>query len=161
MVETGQKPTKVCWTCGEVKPVTLFYCKKENRDGREHHCKACRLDRQRVIRVRPVSKVMKYGYRILREYGLTWEMHEELILRARGHCESCGEPFTNANRSIHIDHCHTTKDVRGLLCGGCNKSAGYLMDCPDRIFSLIKYIMETRYDPFLKSEDLHLSKKTT
>jgi len=99
-----------------------------------------------------------YEKQISRKYGLTWDTHIALVLRAEGHCESCGEPFTGERSDINIDHCHNTKDVRGLICGGCNKSAGLLNDSPDKIFSLIKYIMETRYNPFLKSEDLHLSK---
>jgi hypothetical protein len=99
-----------------------------------------------------------YEKKILRKYGLTWDTHTALVLRAKGHCESCGEPFTRERSDINIDHCHTTKDVRGLICGGCNKSAGFLEDCPDKAFKLIKYIFETRYNPFLKSEDLHLSK---
>ena len=91
-------------------------------------------------------------------YGLTWETHTALMLKAEGRCDSCNAYFTSETKHIHIDHCHTTKDVRGLLCSGCNQAAGLLSDCPDKAFSLIKYIMETRYNPFLKSEDLHSSK---
>jgi hypothetical protein len=109
----------------------------------------------------PEKRNKHYGKFLLKKYGLTWDAHEALILRAAGYCDSCGNQFTGMKTAIHIDHCHTTKDVRGLLCGGCNVAAGNLVDCPDTIFRLIKYIMETRYNPFLKSEDLHFSKKST
>lgn len=108
---------------------------------------------------RTPEKTKQYeDIRLRNKYGLTWETLAELVKRSGGYCDSCGEQFTGELRTIHIDHCHTSKDVRGLLCSGCNQAAGLLSDCPDKLFSLIKYILETRYNPFLKSEDLHLSK---
>jgi hypothetical protein len=165
LVETGQKPTKVCVKCGEVKALDLFGIDRRTPTGRRSICRACRItQRARRASLFPEQRNREYGAFVKRKYGLTWDAHEALILRAAGYCDSCGNKFAGAIRggkSICIDHCHTTKDVRGLLCGKCNTSAGNLADCPDTIFSLIKYIMETRYNPFLKSEALHFSKKTT
>jgi len=158
-VETGQTPTKKCSKCGEVKSLRYFAKKKEAPSGRRSACRDCvAVYAKNLYNTSPGYRMSCYESRILRMYGLTWDMHTELMLRAKGHCDSCGEPFTGEKGAVHIDHCHTTHDVRGLLCSSCNTSAGSLGDCPDKIFSLIKYIMETRYNPFLKSEDLHLSK---
>jgi hypothetical protein len=163
LVETGQKPTKKCSSCAEVKPLDLFGIDRRTPTGRRSICRACRItQRARRARLFPEQRIREYGAFVKSRYGLTWDAHEALILRAAGYCDSCGNQFTGRDRqSTCIDHCHTTKDVRGLLCGKCNTSAGNLADCPDTIFSLIKYIMETRYNPFLKSEDLHFSKKPT
>jgi hypothetical protein len=121
-------------------------------------CRECHSLYNKKKQTTARTRLQMYESSIRRKYGLTWETHTALILRAKGHCDSCGEQLSGDNRAIHIDHCHITNDVRGLLCKACNTSAGNLGDCPDKIFSLIKYIMETRYNPFLKSEDLHLSK---
>jgi 5-methylcytosine-specific restriction endonuclease McrA len=125
-------------------------------------CKQCYREYSiKQYKESPRTRLQQYESGIRRRYGLTWDTHTELILRAKGHCDSCGEPFSGVDKEINIDHCHTTGDVRGLLCKGCNTSAGNLGDCPDKIFSLIKYIMDTRYNPFLKSEHLHSGKKIT
>lgn len=34
------------------------------------------------------------------------------------------------NKTPHIDHCHETKKVRGLLCGRCNYLLGVAQDNP-------------------------------
>jgi len=161
-VETGQTPTKKkCTKCGEVKDISCFTKDPKAKYGTATQCKECYKKYFREHYKSSIKTRMKiYGRRILRKYGLTWETHTALVLRSGGRCDSCGSKFTGGH-DTHIDHCHTTGAVRGLLCGGCNKAAGNLSDCPDKIFSLIKYIMETRYNPFLKSEDLHSSKRTT
>ena len=42
-----------------------------------------------------------------------------------GRCKVCGD-FPHKNRSLSIDHDHTTRKIRGLLCTRCNMGLGYL-----------------------------------
>ncbi len=64
------------------------------------------------------------GYHLKRRFGISladyWAMHR----RQRGLCGICGKPPTR--RWLDVDHCHTTKEVRGLLCNPCNRSLGHI-----------------------------------
>lgn len=57
-------------------------------------------------------------------YGISEAEYEKQLAKQRGKCAICGKEFDFKNKNkdtIHIDHCHTTGQLRGLLCGGCNK----------------------------------------
>lgn len=56
-------------------------------------------------------------------YGLSQDGYEALLERSGGLCEICQE-----RKWRHIDHCHSTGDVRGLLCQQCNVGLGNFQD---------------------------------
>ncbi|ALF00603.1 endonuclease VII [Mycobacterium phage Bricole] len=58
----------------------------------------------------------KYGSRAHREYGITREEYDAYMAKP---CGICGEP------SKHLDHNHTTGEIRGGLCHRCNLGLGY------------------------------------
>jgi len=62
-----------------------------------------------------------------RLYGVTAADHAALLIKQNGRCAICGtdKPGAVAKR-FHLDHCHETKKVRGLLCVACNTSLGVL-----------------------------------
>ncbi len=47
-------------------------------------------------------------------------------IRADGKCESCGDILSDDPKLRALDHEHTSKIVRGILCSGCNKAEGSL-----------------------------------
>jgi hypothetical protein len=58
-------------------------------------------------------------------------------------CECCGSP--PGNRSLHLDHCHTTGVFRGWLCVQCNTGLGMFKENPELLARAICYL--NRYDP--------------
>ncbi|MFE5535310.1 endonuclease VII domain-containing protein [Streptomyces sp. NPDC056492] len=46
--------------------------------------------------------------------------------------------------AVHVDHCHKTGRVRGVLCFNCNTGLGLLKDSPDRILRAAEYLEGTR-----------------
>ena len=50
-------------------------------------------------------------------------------------CEACG-----SLENLHIDHCHTTGVVRGILCSKCNIALGLLKDKGKNIQGLLEYL---------------------
>lgn len=72
-----------------------------------------------------------------KSYGLTVERYREL--RAKTHCDICAEAFTSAKHR-HIDHCHDSKKVRGVLCSKCNLAIGMMRDNPTYLRLAADYI---------------------
>jgi hypothetical protein len=67
-------------------------------------------------------------FRIMRKlYGLEPSTYDEMLANQGGLCAICGNPPAK-NKHLHIDHCHKTGLVRGLLCGKCNAGIGFLND---------------------------------
>lgn len=71
----------------------------------------------------------------LNQYDLTEQEFSSLKQRANNACEICG--VTN---ELHIDHCHTTGRVRGLLCRSCNHGLGNFKDDPTLLNKAIAYL---------------------
>lgn len=71
--------------------------------------------------------------------GLTEKEYLALIAHQDGKCAVCKLAFED---TPHIDHCHKTRRVRGLLCGKCNPALGLLKDDIERLEAAIKYLQE-------------------
>jgi len=106
---------------------------------------------------KPWDKTIQWGRHLKSRYRMTLDEYAELAKRSEGRCDSCDRKFS-PSIYVCVDHNHDTNDIRGLLCMACNTSLGKLQDDPDQIYKLIKYSIRTEHKPFLKSEDLHLSK---
>lgn len=76
--------------------------------------------------------------RIEQIYGLTRDDFSRMLQVQRGRCLICEEPL-RSGKHTHVDHDHTTQQVRGLLCGGCNRSFGTLKEDPTIIQRMLEY----------------------
>jgi recombination endonuclease VII len=76
---------------------------------------------------RAKRKSNERAYRLKREYGISVEDFSELLERQHHRCGICERPF---HGTPHVDHCHITGWVRGLLCRSCNTGVGNLKDNP-------------------------------
>jgi hypothetical protein len=74
----------------------------------------------------------------LREkYGLTLEQYDEMLERQGGGCAICGKP--PGDIALHVDHCHETGRVRGLLCFACNAGLGQFKHDPELLVAAATY----------------------
>jgi len=46
----------------------------------------------------------------------------------------------NKRKCRHIDHCHNTGEVRGVLCAGCNLAIGHAKEDINTLNNMIKYL---------------------
>ena len=70
-------------------------------------------------------------------YGITEEKYEEMLEKQKHSCKICG---CNTNKRLYVDHCHETKQVRGLLCHQCNVALGHMNDDPIRLENAAVYL---------------------
>lgn len=62
------------------------------------------------------------------QYGLTLTEYNSMQEKQNYSCAICGLLLDSRTKisTPHVDHCHTTGMVRGILCAKCNTSLGYL-----------------------------------
>jgi hypothetical protein len=70
-------------------------------------------------------------------YGLKPQDVEIMMAAQGGRCAICKETFV---RKHHIDHCHATGKVRGLLCHGCNTGIGMFKENPAALLAAADYV---------------------
>ncbi|MGW4320046.1 endonuclease VII domain-containing protein [Streptomyces sp. NPDC004684] len=122
---------KLCRTCGEIKPHSEWHRNATASDGLSTRCKACRALRGRQDHLR-------------RKYGLTEAERDELIVSQGGVCCICLSALPE-----HVDHCHETGRVRGVLCFSCNAALGQFKDRPDAIRRAAAYVEGNAWKPTL------------
>jgi len=72
------------------------------------------------------------------KFGLTLEDYDRMLADQDGGCAVCGDP--PGTSALHVDHCHESGRVRGLLCFRCNSAIGNLRDDPDIVASALAYL---------------------
>ncbi len=129
---TAVEGTKPCTNCLTVKPLSDFHDHAGFRDGKQSWCSTCMNEDQ---------KAKGRGRRYKWTYGLTIEQYDKMLEQQGGCCAICGatEPG-GSNKHFAVDHDHTIKVVRGLLCASCNMGIGQLGDSPERLKQAACYL---------------------
>lgn len=61
----------------------------------------------------------------------------ELLIAQEHKCAICTKDIDNAP---HLDHCHETEKIRGVLCGNCNTGLGMFKDSCYLLDKAIQYL---------------------
>lgn len=80
--------------------------------------------------------------RIKKEYNLTKEEYFQLVKTQSSSCKICNS-YQKDHFKLHIDHCHKTNKVRGLLCNKCNQGLGLFNHNSKLLHKAILYCDET------------------
>lgn len=145
---------KTCSKCGVPKEDVDFYLRSDS-GASWNYCKECAkaahkinyykdpgLHRRAGIRWRAKhpeqNRLINWASHLKRSYGMSLDQYNKLVAAHRGKCAICTEEM----RKPHIDHCHTTGKIRGLLCGPCNHAIGSLKDSPLRCFLAASYLQK-------------------
>lgn len=96
-------------------------------------------DRERAENLSPEQRDRRSAQRSARAYGIP--VSEVSRLRSLAKCECCGCDTPSDSRDRHIDHCHETGKVRGMVCRDCNHTMrGRWRECVDRMRKCIDYL---------------------
>lgn len=80
----------------------------------------------------------------LRQYGIGPGDYQRMLDEQGGVCAICKRPPTvdgpQRAKRLHVDHCHATGLVRGLLCSRCNFGIGLFDDDPAQIERAALYL---------------------
>jgi len=123
---------KQCCACRKTLPIGEFHSTIRRKKLSGGHIGSLLVYAARCHRCRRM-------YFQCRRYGLTDKQYAVLTQDPR--CQICGSTGEDTQRGLHIDHCHRTNKIRGLLCMRCNRIVGYLDDAMgDKSSRLIEYL---------------------
>lgn len=113
------------------------YTKKhpERFKGREEYQKEYRLKNKERIRWQRIEK----------RYGITEEQWKQIFNDQGGKCCLCQRTEKQIKKSkskyFVVDHNHETGEIRGLLCGFCNRTVlAVIGECPNFAMRLHTYL---------------------
>ena len=131
---------KKCSKCDEIKKKTLFNRDQTRRDGYTIYCKKCikKINKNTYLTTDRPFQCWKRALK--RKYNITPEIYYKMLEYQEESCAICGITAEKFGSKLHVDHNHTTKEVRGLLCGSCNKALGLLYDSKDNLIKAIEYL---------------------
>jgi hypothetical protein len=118
-----------CPKCDKDLTIEEFHIRK---DGKPYaYCKICHHSASTSY----FKKIYKYS-----RYQINKQDYDTMLLLQGNKCKTCKEDLLKP----HIDHCHNTGKVRGLLCGNCNKALGLIRENTETLQNLITYIEESK-----------------
>lgn len=131
---------KTCCECKIEKPLEMFSKNKTRKDGKTPQCKKCRSERNKKYRATTNAKnLKKINTRKLRT-GFTAEYYNLKLIEQNNACAICGTNVPSGRGDFHADHCHLTKQTRGLLCLQCNAGLGQFKDNIENLKAAIEYL---------------------
>lgn len=89
-----------------------------------------------VAAMRKRARSAKWA-RIKKEYGMDEQGILSLLETQHHRCAICE---SNISEKYHIDHCHASGKVRGLLCGRCNQGIGLMREDENILLAATAYI---------------------
>jgi hypothetical protein len=141
---------RTCKVCGEDFPLENFPKISSSPVRYRYDCKPCYRIKHKAYRDANIEKFREQWRantkkhsakpetvlkRRVAGYGITVEEYETMLARQSGMCKIC-----KSNEVQVIDHCHSSKKVRGLLCTPCNLMLGNAKDSVDTLKAAVLYL---------------------
>lgn len=138
---------RVCRCCNQEKPLDCFPKDKRWRGTYKLDCKDCYNTKRRLS----YNPEQRREDALKHLYGITKEVLNQMYVNQEGCCAICSSPLSlevsNTKKGkAHIDHCHTTGKVRGLLCTKCNTLLGMAEDNTTTLYAAIQYLDRSQDD---------------
>lgn len=95
------------------------------------NCIACR---------RSQDKAKHRDYHLQNLYGITLEQYNGMFAAQNGLCKGCYRHQSTLKRALNVDHNHSTGEIRGLLCDGCNIALGAVRENKEVLTRLVSYL---------------------
>lgn len=126
----------------EIKSKTCCKCALPRATG-QSYCKEHRREYERNWKKTPIGRRKNHEDAVKRLYGITLIEYQAIIANP---CEICGQlkPPVRMGKvmrsQMHLDHCHSTGKIRGVLCNTCNISLGGFYDSIELLQNAQKYL---------------------
>lgn len=136
--EYGRYMCKTCWNLRQ---------KKYNKQTKEEKAAKAKDRQSKWSNERKLAEKEKSYRRSLKtKYDLSLEEYNTMLLKQNHRCKICNSPNAKGRGCMHVDHCHETGKIRGLLCARCNLLLGKAEDNISILTSAIEYLKENGKD---------------
>jgi hypothetical protein len=117
---------------------------QRNARRRERYAADAEYREQAKASARSRDKRAKRNGRLRAEFGITADEYDSMLAAQGGVCAICGVSAADARgHRLHVDHCHDTGRVRGILCGNCNLGLGKFGDDAARLGRAVDYLVRS------------------
>lgn len=96
-------------------------------------------NRERTAAWRKLNPEEARNHQLWHKFGLTRNQYDDLLKLQLGVCAICSKSCISG-RALAVDHCHTTKKIRGLLCMHCNQGLGMFRDSVELLDKAKEYL---------------------
>lgn len=86
------------------------------------------------------TKVRRKNRHLTTQFGINYNQYNAMLAEQKHVCAICKKPEEYLHKTLAVDHCHTTKQVRGLLCSACNMALGKFEDNIEYLQNAIQYL---------------------
>jgi hypothetical protein len=146
---------RVCPKCQVDKPFSEYPKNKYGRHGIATYCLSCSAEIVRARRATPEGQAAhRASSKRWREannerhkdnnarwrYGVDHGTYDTMLAAQNGKCAICQSSDPGGTVRFKIDHCHTSNQVRGLLCDSCNLGLGKFRDDVALLAKAIDYL---------------------
>jgi hypothetical protein len=159
-----------CRSCHEVKPAAEFGIRSDTK-RRKTRCLKCdaawhreyyannskicvdkaktyyqnNKEKRRAYLANRVQKDRAWNrdYKLRQNYGISFDLVCETIEAQYFHCPICNDHLPTYGRHWHVDHCHKTRIVRGVICARCNLLLGKARDQIETLARAIEYLRKS------------------
>lgn len=146
---------KWCPGCKDTKLLEAFGANRSTHDGKQQYCKPCAVaivtksrhkdptsHRRSSKNWREANPERHADLNARWRYGIENGTYAKMLEAQGGRCAICAttEPGSRIKR-FHVDHCHNSGEVRGLLCENCNRGIGLLKHDVDILAKAQLYLL--------------------
>lgn len=135
---------KQCQMCKVTKLVAEFHKSKTTKSGYSSYCKTCKYEanktsnRKRMSEDRIKFLEQRKNWHLKITYGIGLDEYKTMLEKQNGACAICLRE--EKGRMLAVDHSHATNEIRGLLCGKCNRAIGQFDDNVESLKRAALYI---------------------
>jgi hypothetical protein len=129
---------KACCKCRQFFDASNFYKNKTYEDNLTGACKKC--VKQQTSKYYHSNRSIAKNSELKRKFGITLDQYNQMLIDQEYKCACCGALNPQGKGVFHVDHCHKTGVIRGLLCHLCNTGIGKLGDDLPGLFKAVRYL---------------------
>ena len=146
------KHLKICNNCESEKSLDEFKDNQFAKDKKNIYCISClgkmnrdSYERNFIKKTASEDKLVRKRRNYIRcKYKITYKEFENMMIEQNFRCAICGIHASDHKKTLHIDHCHSSGKVRGLLCHHCNIMIGMAKENTDNLLSAIEYLTQNK-----------------